>query len=493
MFVLSRWGNRNVTSLATQEKCFVAAMRSAFFCVSCAQAVVLELPELEQRLSNLQSQVERLWKKAEANVPPIEQRLAAMADQYAEYLKRWAATVERHTHAVAQLEAYASEWKGASTRVQQETSDRLHELETTIEREWDTLKRMQEEPIRELREQAESLSRVSLTMATASQQGVERAEARFAAFETEVHLRLNELTRELTSAVAEMKARVDRQAASRDPSTQWSLDDVTKLHGQLRDGGRGTGPPPHTIDSAPVSGPRELPAPSSVEAAERREPARVTLGSRPLHDAVRRHEGGIPIRWAVGLLGVVVLIAGVFGWRLQDQVKTAAVRARIAEVRSNTVVAEAARQAEVAREETAQQTAQARELVLQTQRVSAVMAAPDLIRFRLAGSDGASGQALVSRSQGLIVSGSRLAAAPPNRTLVAWLLTPTVPVRAGTLSESADGSVMLVEQTPAVPRRIVGVWVTAEASDSADAPSGAQVLSSVIAAAPAQPAADAQP
>ena len=89
--------------------------------------VVLELPELEQRLSNLQTQVERLWRKAEASVPPIEQRLAAMADQYAEYLKRWATTVERHTQAVAQLEAYASEWKDASSRVRQETADRLQD------------------------------------------------------------------------------------------------------------------------------------------------------------------------------------------------------------------------------------------------------------------------------------------------------------------------------------------------------------------------------
>jgi hypothetical protein len=453
---------------------------------------VLELPELEQRLSNLQSQVERLWKKAEANVPPIEQRLAAMADQYAEYLKRWAATVERHTQAVAQLEAYASEWKDASARVQQETSDRLQELETTIEREWDSLKRMQEEPIRELREQAESLSQVSLAMASASQQGVERAEARFAAFETEVHLRLNELTRELTSAVSEMKARIDRQNAARDPSSQWSLDDVTKLHGQLRDGTRASGQFPHTIDSSPVNGPRELPSAPAADAAERRESARVTLGGRPLHDHVKAREGGIPMKWAVGVLGLVVLSAGIFGWRLQDQVRTAAERARIAELRSNALTADAARQAEVAREEAAQQTAQAREMVLQTQRVSAVMAAPDLIRFRLAGRDGASGQALVSRSQGLIVSGSRLAAAPPDHALVAWLLTPTEPVRAGTLSESVDGSAMLVEQTPAVPRRIVGVWVTAEPSETAEAPSGVQILSSVIAAAPAPPAA-AQP
>ena len=456
---------------------------------------MLELPELEQRLSNLQSQVERLWKKAEASVPPIEQRLAAMADQYAEYLKRWAATVERHTQAVAQLEAYASEWKDASARVQQETTDRLQELETTIEREWESLKRIQEEPIRELREQAESLTQVSLAMARSSQQGVERAEARFAAFETEVHLRLNELTRELTSAVAEMKARVDRQqAASREPSAQWSLDDVTRLHGQLRDGARGSGQIPQTIESSPVTVPRELPPAARADAAERREPpARVTLGGRPLHDDAKARGGAIPTKWAVGVLGAVVLLGGIFGWRLLDQVNTAAERARIAELRSNAVAADAARQAEVAREEAAEQTAQAREMVLQTQRVSAVMAAPDLIRFRLAGSDGASGQALVSRSQGLIVSGSRLSAASPDQALVAWLLTPTTPVRAGTLSASADGSAMLVEQTPAVPRRIVGVWVTAEASENAETPSGVQVLSSVIAAAPAPPAADAQP
>ena len=66
-------------------------------------------------------------------MPPIEQRLASMADQYAEYLKRWAVTVERHAQAVAQLETYASEWRDASSQMRQETPERLHELETTIE------------------------------------------------------------------------------------------------------------------------------------------------------------------------------------------------------------------------------------------------------------------------------------------------------------------------------------------------------------------------
>jgi hypothetical protein len=447
---------------------------------------VLELPELEQRLSNLQSQVERLWKKAEANVPPVEQRLAAMADQYAEYLKRWAATVERHTLAVAQLEAYASEWKDASTRVRQETTDRLQELETTIEREWDTLKRMQDQPIRELREQAESLTQVSLAMARASKQGEDRAEARFAAFETEIHLRLNELTRELTSAVTEMKARVDRQAASRDPSSQWSLDEVTRLHGQLRDGARGPATFPHTIDSSPVSEPRELPPGPAPKTSEPRDPSRATPGVRPAPFDFSAWHRGVPMKWAVAVavLAVAVILAVVFGWRLQSQVNTAAERARAAEQKSDLVLADATRQAEVARAEAERQTAEAREMVLQTQRVSAVMAAPDLIRFRLAGSDGASGQAMVSRSQGLIVNGSRLPATPPDYALVAWLLTPTTPIKVGTLTALADGSVMLVEETPTVARRFVGVWVTAEPSENTNTPSGVQVLSSLSASAP---------
>jgi hypothetical protein len=427
-------------------------------------------------------------------VPPVEQRLAAMADQYAEYLKRWASTVERHTNAVAQLEAYANEWKDASARVRQETADRLHDLETTIEREWDTLKRMQEEPIRELREQAESLTQVSLAMSSASQQGVERAEARFAAFETEVHLRLNELTRELTSAVSEMKARIDRQVASRDPSSQWSLDDVTRLHGQLRDGARGPGQVPHTIESSAVTGPRELPAPASQpNASGPARPAQVTVGGRPLHDDIGAWNGSIPTKWVIAAVGVAVVIVAIFGWRLQNQVKTASERARTAELISNTAAADAARQAEAAREEAAQQMSEAREIVAQTQRVSAVMAAPDLIRFRLAGSDGASGQAMVSRSQGLIVSASQLPPAPPNHILVAWLLTPTEPVKAGTLTPSGDGSAFLVDQTPAVPRRIVGVWVTPEPSESTETPSGAQILTSLRAAAPAPADAEAQP
>ena len=454
------------------------------------QTVVLELPELEQRLSNLQSQVERLWRKAEASVPPIEQRLAVMADQYAEYLKRWAATVERHTQAVAQLETYASEWKDASTRARQETADRLHELETTIEREWDTLKRMQEEPIRELREQAESLTQVSLAMATASQQGVDRAEARFAAFETEVHLRLNELTRELTTAIAEMKARIDRQAGARDSASQWSLDDVTRLHGQLRDGAKTTGEFPHTIEHGPVTSPRELPsgdvAPSyEQKASERKAPERITLGGRPVPDTRVTSVGALPTKWLVaGAVAAVVLVGGIFGWRLQSQIATANERALIAQQKADTAMSDAARQTAEAQRAAAEQIDEARQMVARTQRIGSVSSAPDLLRFNLLGADGASGQALFSRSRGLVVNGFRLP--PPNGVLLAWLLTPQGPLKAGALVANADGSFALVQELPSIPRRVTGVIVTEETSDIAETPSGPPVITSVAPAAAAE-------
>lgn len=428
---------------------------------------VVELPELEQRLSNLQTQVERLWRKAEANVPPIEQRLAAMADQYAEYLQRWAATVERHTQAVAQLEAYAGEWKDASSRVRHEATERLQDLEATIEREWDTLKRMQEEPVRQLREQAESLQQASLAMANASLKGVERAEARFASFENEVHLRLAELTRDLQAALAEMKMRLDRPPAGRDPSAPWALDDVTRLHGQLRDGVRTAGDFPRTIDHPSMTSVRELSA-------------------GPLPDVGAAQPDGIPAKWAAAVLvlGIAVLVAGIFGWRLQGQVTSATERARISQLKADAVANDAAREAEAARQDAARQLAEMREMTMRAQRMAEVAAAPDLLRFNLSGADGVSGQGLFSRSRGLVINGWRLPRLQTNTIYQAWLVTRTVPVKAGTLIPQADGSATLAQQTPTVPRAVVGIVVSAEPFSAGEAPSGPTVLSSIARAAP---------
>ena len=141
---------------------------------------------------------------------------------------------------------------------------------------------------------------------------------------------------------------------------------------------------------------------------------------------------------------------------------------------------DSARQSEAARLAAAKELATAREMANRAQRIAAVLAAPDLIRFSLSGAGGASGQALVSRSRGFVVSGSRLPSPPANGTHQAWLLTRTAAVKMGPLAAEPDGTVTLAQQMPAIPRAIVGVMVTEEPVNGGDTPSvAATVLTSV--------------
>jgi hypothetical protein len=238
-----------------------------------------------------------------------------------------------------------------------------------------------------------------------------------------------------------------------------------------------------------VTGPRELPAAAAVESSERSHSQRIPFGGQS--DAPTR-PGGLPAKWVapIALLGLVVVVAAVFGWRLQGQIKAATDRAAIAEKKADVAVSDGFRQAEVARAEADRQTADARELAGRVQRIGHVMTAPDLIRFNLSGSDGASGQALFSRSRGLVINGSGLPSLPENASYVGWLLTRLAPVKMGPLTVEPDGTVTLVQPVPAVPR-ISGVMVTHETADGGDAPSGAPVLRSGVPQ--TQPAPEAQP
>ena len=440
-----------------------------------------EPSELEQHLLTVRSRLERLSPKVEASVQPIEQRLASMADEYAKYLKVCAVTVERHSRVVGELEAYAGQWRDASRQMREDTADRLQELVTTVERGWETLRRMQEEPIRELREQAAGLTQVSAAMANASQD-LER-NSRLAS-ENDVHLRLSELTKELQSTLAEIRTRLDRQPASQDASTQWSLDDVTRLHGQLREGVREARELPHS--SAAET--RRLV--SAVQASEGAEPPflEAIIGRSAFGGAT-----GIPVKWvAAAVLGLAIAatLAGVFGWRLQRQITAAEERQRLSVLKNQAVLDDTARQSEAARLAAAKELATAREMANRAQRIADVLAAPDLLRFSLSGADGASGQALVSRSRGFVVSGSRLPSPPANGTHQAWLLTRTTAVKMGPLAAEPDGTVTLAQQMPVVPRAIVGVMVTEEPVNGGDTPSVATVLTSVR---PARSVAEAEP
>jgi hypothetical protein len=457
--------------------------------------MALNVPELEQRLSNLQSQVENLWHRTERNVP-LEERLSGMADEYAGHLKRWANTVERHTRAITQLEAYIGEFKAAGSQIQEDSSQRLEELEAVIDREWAALKSIHEEPAKELREQAANLTAICLATASAAQQGLERAESRLAAFEGDFRNALTEITRELRTVVAEIKTRQEYPPGGVHVPAQWAFDDVARLHGHLRDsetivhstdaslearGGPGVKDPRPLLPmiAGDVQGDRvAAQAHPPLSGDEDRRFAAAPAGSDRL----------ISRNWriAVVCLAVAVVVISAFGWRLYGEFRSGAQRVQDAELESARATRLAVTQAAAAREEAAREIASARELATRAQTTGNVLAAPDLVRYNLVGTSAApraSGQALWSRSRGLVFSGAGIPPAPPNGHHQLWLLTRVAPVKAGTVVLEADGTVTSVQRAPFVPRAVIGVVLTIEgAAGGGEAPSGNTVLTSIQAA-----------
>ena len=437
----------------------------------------LSISDLELRLADVQAQLDRLTLKADHSSVPVEERLTALADQYDAYLKRWALAVEWHARAVTQLESHVNEWKTATTRIQEDASDRMKLLETVVEREWTGLRRIHEQPVAALRQQAASLTEVCIATANAAQQGFERAEARLAAFETEFHRSMGELTRELHAALAEMRSRSGQGVAPLPGAGSWSFEDVTRLHGQLRDGS-----PP--VQSPATAAPTRLLAPASDDsvassrAEARRARAGRTFDTEPVDEAPRRRS------WTPAIVAAVVVLVAVaaLGLYVRSQARASAARVQQAEATAQRAVTEATRQADTARAEAAREIANTREVASRTQHIGDIMSAPDLVRFSLStgdGTAGASGRAFWSRSRGLLLSTTRIPPPPDGGAYHVWLWTRGGPMHAGTLAREADSTATLIEQPIDVQRAVIGVAVTAENAGASDQPAGSVILTSV--------------
>jgi hypothetical protein len=133
----------------------------------------------------------------------------------------------------------------------------------------------------------------------------------------------------------------------------------------------------------------------------------------------------------------------------------------------------ASSQVAAARDEAARQVAQAREGSARAQRVSDVLASPDLIRFNIAGQGpGAiTGQVLWSRSRGVVFSGLRVPPPPARMTYQLWLLTEAAPVTAGTFMPDDTGRVTFATDAPRVPRAVNGAALTLEPVGGSPEPS----------------------
>jgi hypothetical protein len=352
--------------------------------------------------------------------PGLEQRLSrfeAQLDRFSLALRQW-----REVQGPA----------GAG-----DLDERLRSLEEAVTREAQGLKQLHEEPLKQLQAQAEGLG---------------------------------EVARSLQTLIADLRLSTAPAAASQGSAASWPLERVVHLHDELRRAANGGNGATH---AQPL--PADSPQPSSrrvhlLQAGEESTAGEAT-GRRP-----------IPRRWYI--LGafavaavVVLLIAG--ARRIEARLDEASARVTVAEQQVVETTRLASQEVTAARQDADRQITEARQLALRAETLGAVLTAPDLIRFNLTSVEtvGPSAQLLWSRTRGLVLSGSRLPAAPPESTYQLWLVTSTQSVGAGLfVPDDAGRATLVVDAPPRVPGRVVGAAVTIEPSGGRPTPSGRTLL-----------------
>jgi hypothetical protein len=429
----------------------------------------LETNELEQRVSTLQEQIEQLRRTSDRR--PLEERLVTLTEFGTAILKRWAVTADRHAAAVSQFEAHLRSLGDAGSQLQEDASQRLQDLERIIQQEWDSLRQIHEVPVKQLVEQAANLTEVCIATANSAQHGFDRAEARLAALESEFQRTTSELTREIHNAVAELRSATQtraRQLAGETQQPAWPLDDVTRLHSQLRDAQGVQMTEPRALPVAPNPPPAPVESPSPVSSA----PAPFSRFSGVESARTRR------IALIASAAVLLLVAAGAFAWQLERQVRASAAQLNETQRQLRVTTETAARQINETQVQASRAISEAQELAARSQMISDVLAAPDLIRFALVGRDSleaATGQVLWSRSRGILVfTASGLPTPPAESTYQIWLLTRTGAISVSTFDPDSAGRAT-VTAMPKVPP-LVGAMVTMERKGGNDTPSGEPLL-----------------
>jgi anti-sigma-K factor RskA len=127
-----------------------------------------------------------------------------------------------------------------------------------------------------------------------------------------------------------------------------------------------------------------------------------------------------------------------------------------------------------------QQMVASRQLVASLQTPIAVLTAPDVKRFDLAGqapAPQASARAFWSRARGLVFTGSQLPPLPAGRIYQLWVLTAQpAPISAGLLMPDPNGFVTTSFDTPPTIPEPMAVALTQEPAGGVPAPTGAMYL-----------------
>jgi hypothetical protein len=441
--------------------------------------------DLERRVAAIQRQLEHLSSAVDLpaeqreHAAAVEERLSLLSQQCAEILDRWTLTDLRHARALGEMEARLHEWERLETRVEQGAHDRLHQLEQKIENEWKELRQVLEQPVKQLQEHAASLRETSVATAGSALSGLERAESRLSTIQADIAERMGQLSHEVQAAMAELRSGVARPGQNRGGGESWPLDEVMRLHNEMRDTPEGASP--DEVQSLRVRRPGGPDRRRESRAVELIPESGESLSSRIESVELAEHKDRSMLRLAVGLVVVALVLSAIFGIRVQRQVAAASEQTSEALRQAEAARALAAREIAASRLEADQRMAESQETARRSQIVSDVLVAPDLVRYGLSGGEttpDARGQLLWSRSRGIVISGSRVPAPPSGYTYQFWLFTGSGAISAALATPDTQGRISVAtDLLPSVPRPVIGAALTLEPRGGSPAPSGAAVLS----------------
>jgi hypothetical protein len=405
------------------------------------------------------------------NDPDLEQRLSRFEAQ----LDRFSLTFQQWQQSQGQIPS------GALHDVDQ----RVRALEETVSREAQALKRLHEEPLQQLQKYATTLRDICLS-ASKSVDGLDQTESRLAALQTDLHLHLSELTRNLQALVADLRVGTSTTLSTQGPPVAWPLERVMHLHDELRRGAQDA-----ASGSSDIWAPAE-PGKAAVRAgAVERDPhagsprmfaQEIAAETEEASHAENGRRRRSPLWYGAVVAAAVVVGVAAFAVerRIESRLNDAVTRVTAAERQAAAATDLANRQAASAREEADREIAEARQSAERAETIGAILTAPDLVRFNLTGGPSAersSAQVLWSRTRGFMLSASRLPAAPPESVYQLWFWTNGEPVSGGLFLPDATGRATLVTGAPLkVLGPVVGAAVTVEPSGGRVAPSGPTVL-----------------
>lgn len=425
------------------------------------------------RASDLQIQVEqvnlalRQLRQTQESLNGLETRLGEMTRECADILDRWAKNDERHATAVVELHSRLGEWNDIERRLLNESTTRIHQFERSLQHEWQAIRQSHEEPLRQIEAQTTRVTEACLTAVDQALRGFDRAEARLGTLEQDLQREMGTLSREVREAMAELRQGAP-QLGARQP---WSLDNVVRLHNELR----AEGP------SQPSAGRGTLALAEALEAqpvAESPSPQRVARELLPAEAAAEAPRGSRRFQWVVGVVLAAVVVFAIY---MQGQVRAglqeASARAAAAERGAEDTRERAAREIADAQASANARLQEAQLAARSAQALALIASAADLWRFDLRGRPGQTAQVLWSRTQGVAVAATGLPVPPAGKTYQVWLVTAGRATSAGLLSVDSTGRASAVFDAPAgLPRPVIRSVITLEPDGGSASPTGPAVL-----------------